>query len=65
KRQAWGGALFYDVGDADDRLMAVTWAKGYGAGLRWKTIAGPLALDVAYGERVRRWRLHFAIAMAF
>lgn len=61
----WGGALFYDVGDADDRLLDVTWAKGYGAGARWKTIAGPLALDVAYGERVRRWRVHFAIAIAF
>lgn len=61
----WGGALFYDVGDADDDLWKVKWAKGYGAGARWKTIAGPLALDVAYGQRDERWRVHFAIAIAF
>lgn len=61
----WGGAVFYDVGDADDDLWSVKWAKGYGAGARWKTIAGPLALDVAYGQRDQRWRVHFAIAIAF
>jgi translocation and assembly module TamA len=61
----WGGAAFYDVGDADDNLFNVKWAKGYGVGARWKTIAGPLALDVAYGQRVKRWRIHFAIAIAF
>lgn len=61
----WGGAVFYDVGDADDNLFNVKWAKGYGVGARWKTIAGPLALDVAYGQRDQRWRIHFAIAIAF
>lgn len=61
----WGAAVFYDVGDADDDLMRVTWARGYGLGARWRTLAGPLALDVAYGERDERWRVHFAIAIAF
>ena len=27
--------------------------------------AGPLALDVAYGERERQVRVHFSIAIAF
>ena len=61
----WGGAAFYDVGDADDNLLDVKWARGYGVGARWKTIAGPLALDVAYGQQVHEWRIHFAIAVAF
>jgi translocation and assembly module TamA len=61
----WGSAAFYDVGDADDDLLNVKWAKGYGVGARWKTIAGPLALDTAYGQREHRWRIHFAIAIAF
>lgn len=61
----WGAAVFYDVGDADDNLFNVKWAKGYGIGARWKTIAGPLALDLAYGQRDRRLRLQFAIAIAF
>jgi translocation and assembly module TamA len=62
---SWGGALFYDVGDADNDLFDVSWAKGYGAGARWRTLAGPLALDVAYGERDKQWRVHFTIAIAF
>jgi len=61
----WGGAMFYDIGDADDHLFDVKWAKGYGVGGRWKTVAGPLGLDVAYGQRDHRWRVHFAIAIAF
>lgn len=61
----WGAALFYDVGDADNDLLKIRWARGYGAGARWRTVAGPLALDVAYGERERDWRVHFAIAIAF
>ncbi len=61
----WGVAAFYDVGDADDKLLDVRWARGYGLGARWRTLAGPLALDFAYGERDKRWRIHFAIAIAF
>ena len=61
----WGSAVFYDVGDADNELEKIRWARGYGAGLRYRTVAGPLALDVAYGERDKEWRVHFAIAVAF
>jgi translocation and assembly module TamA len=61
----WGGAAFYDVGDADNDLKNVRWARGYGVGVRYRTIAGPLALDVAYGERDDEWRVHFSIAVAF
>jgi translocation and assembly module TamA len=61
----WGGAIFYDVGDADDNLFNVKWAKGYGVGARWKTLFGPLGLDVAYGQRDHRYRIHFSIAVAF
>jgi translocation and assembly module TamA len=62
---SWGGAAFYDVGDADNDLARVRLARGYGAGVRYRTIAGPLGLDVAYGERDRQWRVHFSIAVAF
>ncbi len=63
--ESWGGAVFYDIGDADDDLRKVRLARGYGVGARWKTLAGPLALDLAYGERVHTWRVHFSIAIAF
>jgi translocation and assembly module TamA len=63
--QTWGAAVFCDVGDAADDLREVRLARGYGLGGRYRTVAGPLALDVAYGERDRQWRVHFAIAIAF
>lgn len=61
----WGGAVFYDIGDASDNIRSVQLAQGYGVGARWRTLAGPLALDVAWAERTRRLRLHFSIAIAF
>ncbi len=66
----WGGAIFVDVGDAADNWADMSFGRGAGIGVRWKTLAGPLALDVAYGERRPdgsggRWRLHFAVAIAF
>ena len=61
----WGAAAFVDVGDADNNIAKVNWARGYGVGPRWRTLAGPLALDLAYGERDRRWRIHFTIAISF
>jgi translocation and assembly module TamA len=33
--------------------------------VRYRTVAGPLALDLAYGERDRKWRVHFSIAISF
>lgn len=62
---AWGGAAFCDIGDAADDLRDVRLARGCGVGARWKTAAGPLAVDLAYGERYKQWRLHFFIAIAY
>jgi len=62
----WGGAAFFDVGDATDTLRNLTDpARGYGIGARWRTPAGPLALDLAYGQRDRKLRPVFSIAIAF
>lgn len=61
----WGGAVFFDIGDASDSIRSVSLAQGYGVGARWRTLAGPLALDLAYGERTAKLRLHFSIAIAF
>lgn len=67
----WGGAAFFDIGDAaDDFDRMRSPARGAGFGVRWKTIAGPIAFDTAYGERRAdrsggRWRLHFSVAIAF
>jgi translocation and assembly module TamA len=61
----WGIAGFVDAGDAVDQLDDFGLAFGYGLGARWRSPAGPLAVDVAYGERDQRVRVHFALAIAF
>jgi len=61
----WGMGVFVDVGDAaksfDDMEMRV----GYGAGLRVRTPAGPIFLDLAYGQKEHDLRLHFSLGVAF
>lgn len=64
-RPQWGVATFVDLGDAADDRDVFDLKAGYGVGARWKSPAGPLAIDVAYGEDDRRLRVHFGIAIAF
>jgi translocation and assembly module TamA len=61
----WGAAFFFDAGNAADDIRSVALARGYGIGVRYRTVAGALALDLAYGEQVHAPRLHFSIAIAF
>jgi translocation and assembly module TamA len=61
----WGGAVFMDVGDAADTNSDWQPKRGYGVGARYKTPAGPLALDVAYAERDRKVRIAFSVTVAF
>ena len=61
----WGGAVFTDVGDAADTRSQWSANKSYGVGARYKTPAGPLALDLAYAERDRKVRVVFSVTVAF
>jgi len=61
----WGAAVFVDAGDASNNLFDVPLARGYGIGARYRTLAGPLAVDVAYGDRTNGVRVHFSVAIAF
>jgi translocation and assembly module TamA len=63
--EKWGGAIFADVGDAADSTSAWTPNQGYGVGVRYKTPAGPLGLDIAYAERDHKVRFSFSVTMAF
>jgi translocation and assembly module TamA len=62
--QFWG-AVFVDAGNAGDTLGSIRPVLGSGVGLRWRSPVGPLRLDLAYGEAVRRARLHFSIGIVF
>jgi translocation and assembly module TamA len=58
-------AVFYDRGNATDSLSNFSTVAGYGAGIRYRTPVGPLSLDLAWGEEVRKLRVHFAIGLVF
>ncbi len=61
----WGAAVFVDAGDAADTRADYDLRVGYGIGARWRSPAGPLAIDLAWGHQERSLRLHFGVAVAF
>ncbi|MCL4185313.1 MAG: BamA/TamA family outer membrane protein, partial [Burkholderiaceae bacterium] len=61
----WYGAAFADVGNASDRWVDYRAVGGYGVGVRWRSPVGPVSIDLAYGDRVDKWRLHLAVGYAF
>ena len=61
----WGGAAFVDVGSATDSINNIPIFVGYGVGVRWRSPAGPLALDLARGHKTGRFKAHFSMAVLF
>jgi translocation and assembly module TamA len=61
----WGIAAFVDAGNANDQRELFKMNFGYGFGPRWRSPAGPIAVDLAYGQSDHRVRLQFAVAIAF
>ncbi len=59
------GAMFVDAGRAANSVGGLHPALGYGVGVRWRSPVGPLKLDLAYGQEVRKFRLHFSVGIAF
>ncbi|TAH52653.1 MAG: outer membrane protein assembly factor [Betaproteobacteria bacterium] len=64
-RPDWGTAVFVDAGDAADDRRDFDLRTGYGVGARWRSPAGPLAMDLAWGQDEQKLRLHFSVAIAF
>jgi translocation and assembly module TamA len=63
--ERWGIGFFVDGGDAAQSFGDMRMALGYGVGARVRTPAGPLFLDVAYGQRDHSLRLSFSLGIAF
>lgn len=61
----WGVAAFVDAGQAADSRDVLNLAVGYGVGARWKSPAGPLAIDLAWGQDDKALRMHFSLAIPF
>jgi translocation and assembly module TamA len=62
---SWGIAAFADMGDATSVWRKLSLKKSVGAGLRYRTPAGPVALDLGYALKTKRARIDFSIAIAF
>ena len=63
--ETWGIAAFVDAGDAVDSLTDTSFAVGYGLGARWRSPAGPIGADLAYGQRTSELQLHFSLSIPF
>lgn len=62
--QIWGAA-FVDAGNAAERFSDLHPVVGVGVGLRYRSPAGPLRVDVAYGVDARKLRLHLSAGTTF
>ena len=62
---SWGAAVFYDAGNAADKVQDLHPKSGYGLGARWKSPVGPINVDLAYGHAVHKARLHFSLGFTF
>lgn len=59
------GALFIDAGRAVADWHDFSPAWGYGAGIRWRSPIGPLRIDLAWADALKKLRLHFSVGIAF
>jgi translocation and assembly module TamA len=58
-------AVFYDTGAVATRFNQMKLVSGYGVGMRWRSIVGPINLDLAYADQLRKMRLHFSVGFTF
>ena len=38
---------------------------GYGVGARWRSPVGPVRMDLAYAQSLRKLRLHLSVGFTF
>lgn len=64
---SWEGTLFADAGQVSERgnELGRDLSVGVGAGARWKSPVGPLQIDLAYGLKVEKLRLHLNLGWVF
>jgi len=57
--------VFVDAGSAADKLHDAVIFPGVGTGLRWASPVGPLQIDLAYGTKTQKWRVHLRMGFQF
>jgi translocation and assembly module TamA len=61
----WENTVFIDAGGVADKPQALRPSVGIGTGVRFKSPIGPLQIDLAYGVKVKRFRLHTSVGFVF
>lgn len=61
----WESALFFDTGAVADSYRDLSLNSSIGVGARWRSPIGPFQMDIAYGFRPRKLRLHLSIGAVF
>ena len=61
----WENTFFLDAGAVADKPQNLRPSVGIGTGVRWKSPIGPFQMDLAYGVKVKRLRLHISLGFAF
>ncbi len=61
----WESTLFLDAGGVADKAKDMRMSVGVGTGVRWKSPIGPLQIDLAYGVKVKQFRLHTSVGFVF
>lgn len=63
----WESTLFIDAGQVAEHAsqLAQDLAVGVGAGARWRSPIGPLQIDLAYGLKTSKLRLHLSVGWVF
>jgi translocation and assembly module TamA len=61
----WENTLFIDAGGVADNPQQLRASVGIGTGVRWKSPIGPLQIDLAYGVKVKKFRLHTTVGFVF
>jgi len=65
RTERWGGAVFYDVGKAADVWRDSSTFQTLGLGVRWRSPAGRISADLAYGLEDKKLRPHLSLGVAF
>lgn len=61
----WENTVFIDAGGVADKPQALRASVGIGTGVRFKSPIGPLQIDLAYGIKTKRLRLHTSVGFVF
>ncbi len=61
----WESAVFVDAGAVANDTGQLQAQIGYGVGARWRSPVGPVRMDLAYAQSLRKLRLHLSVGFTF